>query len=149
MNDLKWGVWVVTHHHLQQSQSKNPQGRANRRWMRRDALRGRFFQDKVSETKMDAGFTPSNNLYPSLFHSWPLRSGRIEKTVRALQRVERRRQFVLPRRSDYQSTVDLYEASLPVLKAIHRLGENSKSIAPVPSLSIRGMLKNLKTHLFF
>lgn len=141
---------MITRHHLQQNQSKGPQeGVANRRWMRREALRGRFFQDKLVETKMDVGFTPSNNMYPSLFHSWPLRSGRIEKTMRALQRVERRRQFVLPHRSDYQSTVDLYEASLPVLKAMHHLGDDPKSIAPVPSLSIRGMLKNLKTHLFF
>lgn len=136
---------MVTHHHLQQEISKG----ANRRWIRREAVRGRFAHDRYIERKMDVGFAASNNIYPSLFHSWPLRPGRVDKTVRALQRIKRRQQFQLPIREDYQSTVDLYEAALPVLKALKRLDDDQKAIAPVPSLSIKGMLQNLKSHLYF
>ncbi len=136
-------------HHTKIKPLKDHIGPAKRHWIRREALRGRFSHDRLIEHRMDTGFKPSNNIYPSLFHSWPMRAGRIDKTMQALARVERRRKFDLPTRKEYQSTVDLYEAALPVIKALKRLDEHPKTIAPVPSLSIRGMLKNLKEHLYF
>jgi hypothetical protein len=54
-----------------------------------------------------------------LYNAWPNTSPRLEKTKQAAERINnRRRQFdILPPREAFQSTVDYYEAAIPLCMA--------------------------------
>ncbi len=121
---------------------------SHRRRLRREFVRGGSGYSRLKSAKLDKGFSVENNIYPSLYHSWPKQSGRIDKTVNALKRLACRREFHLPARKDYQSMVDFYEAALPVIKAIHYTDCQRKASKITPSLTIGGILQNIRQFLF-
>src|SRR4051812_20426178 len=55
----------------------------------------------------------------SLYNAWPNTAPRLEKTKQAAQRIDNRRRNVdaLPLRAAFQTTVDYYEAAIPLCLA--------------------------------